>query len=66
MLTNLINDLLDLAKINTLNFKFNNDYFDLNILIQQSLDTMKYMASQKQLSLIYENDIQVEKQEVME
>jgi signal transduction histidine kinase len=66
MLTNLINDLLDLAKINTLNFKFNNDYFDLNILIQQSLDTMKYMASQKQVSLIYENDIQVEKQEVME
>jgi signal transduction histidine kinase len=61
MLTNLINDLLDLAKINTLNFKFNNDYFDLNILIQQSLDTMKYMASQKQVSLIYENDIQVEK-----
>ena len=66
MLTNLINDLLDLAKINTLNFKFNNDYFDLNILIQQSLETMKYMASQKQVSLIYENDIQVEKQEVME
>jgi signal transduction histidine kinase len=61
MLTNLINDLLDLAKINTLNFKFNNDYFDLNILIQQSLDTMKYMASQKQVSLIYENDIKVEK-----
>ena len=51
MLTNLINDLLDLAKLNTLNFKFNNDFFDLNILIQQSLDTMKYMASQKQVSL---------------
>lgn len=29
MLTNLINDLLDLAKINSLNFKFNNDYFDM-------------------------------------
>jgi len=54
MLTNLINDLLDLAKLNTLNFKFNNDFFDLNILIQQSLDTMKYMASQKKVSLIYE------------
>lgn len=40
MLTNLINDLLDLAKINTLNFKFNNDYFDLRDLIQQSIDTV--------------------------
>jgi signal transduction histidine kinase len=57
MLTNLINDLLDLAKINTLNFKFNNDFFDLNILIQQSLDTVKYMASQKQISLFEEYDI---------
>ena len=45
MLTNLINDLLDLAKINTLNFKFNNDYFDMKILIQQSLETIKCMAS---------------------
>jgi K+-sensing histidine kinase KdpD len=45
MLTNLINDLLDLAKINTLNFKFNNDYFDMKILIKQSLETIKYMAS---------------------
>jgi len=60
MLTNLINDLLDLAKLNTLNFKFNDDYFDLNILIQQSLDTMKYMASQKQVSLTHEYEIQVE------
>lgn len=57
MLTNLINDLLDLAKINTLNFKFNNDFFDLKILIQQSLDTVKYMASQKQISLFEEYDI---------
>lgn len=44
MLTNLINDLLDLAKINTLNFRFNNDFFDLSNLIQQSLETVKYMA----------------------
>ena len=44
MLTNLINDLLDLAKINTLNFRFNNDFFDLSNLIQQSMETVKYMA----------------------
>jgi len=45
MLTNLINDLLDLAKINTLNFRFNNNYFDMKVLIQQSLETIKYMAN---------------------
>lgn len=66
MLTNLINDLLDLAKINTLNFKFNNDFFDLSNLIQQSLDTVKYMANQKQISLFEEYDIQVEDMQVME
>lgn len=44
MLTNLINDLLDLAKLNALNFRFNNDFFDLSNLIQQSMETVKYMA----------------------
>lgn len=33
MLINLINDLLDLAKIDSLNFKFNNAYFDMADLI---------------------------------
>lgn len=33
MLTNLINDLLDLAKMDSLNFKFNEDYFDIKELI---------------------------------
>ena len=36
MLLNLINDLLDLAKINSLNFKFNNNYFDLKDLISKA------------------------------
>ena len=29
MLLTLINDLMDLAKLETLNFKFNDEYFDL-------------------------------------
>lgn len=33
MLINLINDLLDLAKMDSLNFKFNNEYFDLADLV---------------------------------
>ena len=36
MLLTLINDLLDLAKIETMNFKFNEDFFDLNDVIQQA------------------------------
>ena len=42
MLLNLINDLLDLAKFETMNFKFNEDYFNLNELISNAYDTMKY------------------------
>lgn len=33
MQLNLINDLLDLAKCETMNFSFNEEYFDLNKLI---------------------------------
>lgn len=33
MLLTLIQDLLDLAKLETMNFKFNNDYFDFNDMI---------------------------------
>lgn len=33
MQLNLINDLLDLAKCETMNFSFNDEYFDLNKLI---------------------------------
>ena len=36
MLLNLINDLLDLAKINSLNFSFNNNYFDLKELVKKA------------------------------
>jgi K+-sensing histidine kinase KdpD len=44
MLTNLINDLLDLAKMDSLNFKFNEDYFDVKELISRAIQTIQYTA----------------------
>ena len=52
MLTNLINDLLDLAKINSLNFKFNNEFFDMQDLFQNAIETVKFQAEQKEIILI--------------
>lgn len=45
MLLTLINDLLDLAKFETLNFKFNEEFFNFNDLIAKAYDTMKYQAA---------------------
>ena len=45
MLLNLINDLLDFAKLETLNFELNEDYFNLDELIDQAYNTVKYQAS---------------------
>ena len=45
MLLTLINDLLDLAKFETMNFTFNEQYFDLEQLINQAFDTVKYQAA---------------------
>ena len=42
MILTLINDLLDLAKFETMNFKFNEDFFNLNDVISKAYDTMKY------------------------
>ena len=42
MLITLINDLLDLAKLETMNFKFNDEYFDYNQLIKQAFTTVKH------------------------
>ena len=45
MMKNLIDDLMDLAKLETLNFNFNEEYFDLVTLIEQALNTVKYQAA---------------------
>jgi len=51
MLINLINDLLDLAKIDSLNFKFNNNYFDLVDLMYKAYDSVKFAANQKNVEI---------------
>ena len=58
MLLNLINDLLDLAKLETMNFTFNDDYFNLNQLIQKAQDTIRYQAALKDITV--EVDYQID------
>ena len=42
MLLTLIQDLLDLAKLETMNFKFTDTFFNLNEVITQAYNTVKY------------------------
>ena len=51
MLITLINDLLDLAKLETMNFTFNEEYFDFNEVITKAFETVKYQAIQKGISI---------------
>ena len=44
MVLNLINDLLDLAKIESLKFKLDEEYFDFKSSITQAFDTMKPLS----------------------
>lgn len=55
----LVKDLMDLAKLETLNFKFNEEYFDLPELIKQAFKTIKREATKKGIILIqdYQSEI---------
>ncbi len=44
MLLTLINDLMDLAKIESLNFSLNQDFFDITKTIKASFKTLNYYA----------------------
>lgn len=54
MLTNLINDLLDLSKIDSLNFNLNEEYFNLNEVISMAFKTVSYSSNKKNIQLIQE------------
>lgn len=49
MLTNLINDLLDLSKIDSLNFSLNENYFNLIEIVEMAFKTVKYSANKKNI-----------------
>ena len=55
MLNNLINDLLDLAKLESNTFKFSYEYFDLMNTIKNAFNTVRFLADQKEIKLITES-----------
>jgi two-component system sensor histidine kinase/response regulator len=56
MLLNLINDLLDLAKMENSSFNLNASYFNLlEDVISKSVTTLNHMIKQKNLNVIIEN-----------
>ena len=52
MLLNLINDLLDLAKIENSSFNFNKTYFNLINVIQKSIFTLDFQMKQKNINVV--------------
>ena len=56
MMENLINDLLDLAKIESNSFNISSEYFDLGALIFESFQMMAYKADDSKVSLKAEID----------
>ena len=49
MVLNLVNDLLDLAKIESLKFKLDEEYYDFKSSINQAFDTMKPLSDIKHI-----------------
>ena len=49
MLQNLINDLLDIAKIENNKLSFNNSYFNLTKTIEKTFEMMLFQAQKKQI-----------------
>jgi len=52
IVTNLINDLLDLAKFEAKSFSFNLDYFNLVETIEEAFNQIRFMANKKDIALI--------------
>ena len=56
MITNLINDLLDLAKFENSVFKVNEDVFNLIDVITEAFNMIAYSAEEKNIKLLLEFD----------
>ena len=57
MLSYLVNDLLDLAKMESDSFQFNYEYFNLQTTIDKVFNQIRYMANKKKITLksLYKN-----------
>ena len=53
MLINLINDMMDLAKLENMKFDLNNQFFDLTKTIDRSFANMDYMANLKEIKITH-------------
>ena len=51
MLENLVNDLLDLAKMENNSFKFDDDYFSLPETIYEAFQILNFSATERQVKL---------------
>jgi signal transduction histidine kinase len=51
MMENLINDLMDHAKMENNSFKFDNDYFNLSSIIYEALQMLNFSASERDIQL---------------
>ncbi len=54
MILNLINDLLDLAKIENSSFKLNWTYFNIFEIIEKTAETLDSQFSQKKIMVTHE------------
>ena len=56
MMTNLINDLLDQAKLEKSVFNLNNTYFNIIEVVQEAFQIISFQAEAKQIKLLLELD----------
>ena len=48
---NLINDMMDLAKTEKMQFELFDQFFDLQLTIERSFENLGYLANEKEISL---------------
>ena len=59
MLENLINDLLDLAKMDNNSFQFSNDFFSLSNTVYEAFQMLGFSASEREVDLMAKIDSQI-------
>lgn len=60
MLVILINDLMDFAKMETMNLVFDNKYFDLSQLLKQANDTVKFQAKLNEIKMNIDYQVKIQ------